>query len=113
MKDEITTTDLGQFGWRERKMAEELLRASREQGFPEEFDDDETTIMMNRNSGSVFFTNSNYDTCMMNGDKLEMWWNCPVCGHEGFPEDMPHGEDDPECQRYLRDIGVIESKDED
>jgi len=36
MKD-ITTTDLSNFGPRERNMAEKLLRAWREQGLPEDF----------------------------------------------------------------------------
>lgn len=112
MRDEITTTDLSRFGWRERKMAEELLRASREQGFPEDFEDNETTIMFNTHSGNVFFTNADYQAAMMNGDKLEMWYNCPECGHEGFKEDMEH-DGGAECQRYLKDIGVIEAKEDE
>lgn len=109
---DVTTTDLSRFGWRERKMAEELLRASREQGFPEDFDDDETTIMFNTHSGNVFFTNADYHVAMMNGDKLESFYSCPICGHEGFAEDMVHGEDSPECQEYLRDIGVLEPEED-
>ena len=112
--DEITTTDLSRFGWHERKMAEELLRASMEQGFPEDFEDDETTIMFNTHSGNVFFTNSEYQVCMMNDDKLETWYNCPICGHEGFKEDMLHGEEDKECQEWLKDVGIVEkTEDED
>ena len=42
---EITTTDFSKFGSRERKMARELLQASEEQGFPEEFCRDEITII--------------------------------------------------------------------
>ena len=34
--NEIVTTDFSKFGYREREMAEELLKASREQGFPED-----------------------------------------------------------------------------
>lgn len=108
MKDEITTTDLSKFGFRERRLAAELLLASCDQGFPQDFEDDGVTVMMNRNSGLVFLTNSEYQVCMMNGDKLESFYTCPQCGHEGFKEDMEHGEDDPECQRYLQDIGVVE-----
>ncbi len=105
-RQEITTTDFSKFGSRERKMAEALLRASREQGFPEDFEDNETTIMMNMNSGYVFFTNSEFQVAMMNGDKLESFYSCPECGHEGFKDEMEHGEDDPECQRFLKNIGV-------
>lgn len=113
MVDEITTTDLAKFGWRERKMAADLLQAMCSQGLPEDFNDDEVTIMMNMNSGNVFLTNADFQVAMMNGDKLESFYTCPQCGHEGFAEDMKHGEDDEECQRYLRDIGVVEDSDED
>jgi len=103
--NETTTTDLSKFGYREREMAEELLRASRVQGFPNDFDDNETTIMMNMNSGNVFFTNADFQVAMMNGDTLESFYSCPICGHEGFLEEMGHNDDDTECQEYLTDIG--------
>ena len=110
--EEYTTTDFSKFGYRERKMAEELLKASREQGFPDDFGDDETTIMMNMSSGNVFFTNSDFQVAMMNGNKLESFYSCPVCGHEGFSDEMEHGEGDDECQEYLKDIGVIDKDDD-
>ena len=102
--DSITTTDLADFGWRERRMAATLLTAMCDQGLPEDFDDDGVHLMMNRNSGNVFLTNADCQVAMMNGDKLESFYSCPQCGHEGFKEDMPHNEDDAECQRYLNDI---------
>jgi len=85
---ESTTTDLAKFGYRERKMARELLQASEDQGFPEDFNDDEVTIMMNFNSGNVFFTNSDCQVAMMNGDKLESFYSCPNCGNEGFADEV-------------------------
>ena len=100
-----TTTDFSKFGYREREMAAELLNASIKQGFPEDFEDDETTIMMNQMSGNVFFTNAEYQVAMMNGDNLESFYSCPICGHEGFLDEMGHNEDDEECQEYLKDIG--------
>lgn len=84
---EITTTNLADFGPRERQMLVELLNAWEQQGLPEGFYDYEVNCMMNRNSGSVFLTNDEFQVAMMNGDKLEMWHNCPNCGHEGFQED--------------------------
>lgn len=101
---EIVTSDLSQFGARERKLAEELLRAWREQGLPEDFWNDAVTIAMNKASGCVFLTNEEFQSAMMNGEKLETWYNCPNCGHEGFAEDMPHAEDDEDCQEYLEGI---------
>jgi hypothetical protein len=108
MAYELTTTDLSKFGWRERKMAAELLTASCDKGFPEDFNDDEVTVMMNFNSGNVFLTNSDYQVAMMNGDKLESFYTCPYCGHEGFKEDMEHDAQNAECTRFLEEIGVIE-----
>lgn len=105
-----TTTDLSEFGYRELKMAGELLTAYTSQGAPDDFEEDGVTVMMNTNSGSVFLTNSEYQVCLMNGDKLESWYNCPNCGHEGFKEDMGHGEDDPDCLRYLIEAELIEGK---
>lgn len=58
--DSTTTTDFSKFGYREREEAEQLLKASREQGFPDDFDDNETTIMFNMQSGNVFFTNADF-----------------------------------------------------
>ena len=107
MKEEIITTDFSKFGYYEREIAETLLRTSREQGFPEEFYDNEITIAFNRQSGCVFFTNSDYQVAMMNNNKLEMFYNCPICGYEGFAENMMHNEDELECQEWLKDIGII------
>jgi hypothetical protein len=103
---DVVTSDLSQFGYRERKMAAELLTASVEQGFPQDFDDEGVTVAMNGNSGNVFLTNANYEVAMMNGPKLESFYSCPECGHEGFKEDMTH-EGGAECARYLKDIGVV------
>jgi hypothetical protein len=105
MSDEIVTSDLSRFGSRERKMVEDLLRAWREQGLPEDFYDDEVVPMMNMNNGNVFLTNSDYQVATMNGDKLEYFYSCPECGHEGFKEDMQH-EGSYHCKRYLHDIGM-------
>lgn len=97
--NEITTTNLADFGSREREMLIELLIAWRDQGLPEDFYMDEVIPMFNRNSGSVFLTNSEYQVAMMNGDKLEMWHYCPNCGHEGFEEDCQlNDEGCNECQ---------------
>lgn len=106
---EVTTTNMADFGWREREMAMELLKASIDQGFPEDFEDEEVQIMMNRNSGNVFFTNAEYQVAMMNGDKLESFYVLPYSGEEGFKEEFEgrskdeFEEDDIE---YLESIGV-------
>ena len=85
---ETTTTDFSKFGIREWNMAEELLRAWREQGLPDDFNNDEVTIMLNLLSGYVFLTNSDYQVAMMNGDKLESFYTDFETGEEGFKDEL-------------------------
>jgi len=101
----MITTNLADFGTMEIEMTEELLKAKRTQGFPKDFCNDEVTIMMDKGSGNVCFTNSDLQVAMMNGDTLEMFYTCPQCGHKDFLEDMGHGENNDDCQEYLNDIG--------
>ena len=96
--DEIVTGDLAQFCSRERKLLIDLLSAWRDQGLPKSFYDDAVVPMMNKNSGFVFLTNSDYQVCMMNGDKLEMFYSCSECGSEGFKEDYNFNEDSGYCE---------------
>jgi hypothetical protein len=42
---------------------------------------------MNRNSGNVFLTNSDYQVAILNNGKLESFYCCGNCGNEGFLED--------------------------
>lgn len=82
-----TTTNLAEFGWRELKILEDLLKTWREQGLPSDFEEDEVHPMMNKNSGNVFLTNSQFQVAMLCDDKLESFYHCSYCGHEGFAED--------------------------
>ena len=104
--NEITTTDFSRFGYREREMAEELLKASRENGFPEDFEQDGLQIMMNMNSGNVFFTNSEFQVAMMNGEDLESFYNSPYEGKEGFFDELLEEYEDmhPEDQEWFMDV---------
>ena len=86
---EITTTDLADFGWRELKMAAELLSALIDQGTPDAFESDRIELMFNRNSGCVFITNADYQVAMLNGNHLETWYTDFEDGTEGFKEDLP------------------------
>ncbi|MFH0754536.1 MAG: hypothetical protein V2A70_08225 [Candidatus Omnitrophota bacterium] len=89
----ITTTDLAKFGYRERGLAERLLKAWMEKGLPDDFYDNDVIIMMNAQSGCVFLTNSEFQAAMFNGDKLETYYNCPYCGNEGFADEiLEHGK---------------------
>ena len=108
--NKLTSTDLSDFGTREREMAEELLRAWREQGLPGDFDDDNVVIMMNFSSGNVFLTNDDCQVAMMNGDKLESFYSLPYGGgalEEGFLEDFEDakkGDYHKEDWEYIKEI---------
>ena len=103
--ENITTTDLAEFGYRELDMAADLLKAYADHGL-DGFDHDEVRVMMNRNSGNVFLTNSEYQVAMMNGDKLELFYSCPNCGHEGFKDEIDHHSPstDKDCQEWVKEI---------
>jgi hypothetical protein len=96
------TNDLSRFGMREYAMAGELLTAYGENGA--DFLGDGVQVWMNADSGNVSLCDSDYNVGMMNGDKLEQFFSCPECGHEGFLEDMDHNPDNEECQEYLKQI---------
>lgn len=93
---DITTTNLADFEARERGLLIDLLQAWQDQGLPDDFYEDEVVPMFNRNSGFVFLTNSEFHIAAMNGDKLESWYSCPHCSHEGFAEDCEI-DDDGHC----------------
>lgn len=84
----ITINDFSKFGHRERKMAEQLLHAWNEQELPEDFHEDEVSIIMNTHSGNVFLTNSDFQVAMMNGDKLESFYTDFETGEEGFKNEL-------------------------
>ena len=95
-----TTTDLSAFGFRELRMAAELLTAYC--ATPPDFLTDGVQVMFNTHSGCVFLTDEDFNVAMMNGDTLEQFHSCPECGAEGFAEDMP---DSACCRAYLREVG--------
>jgi hypothetical protein len=105
-ENKIVTSDLADFGFRELRELEFILKAWREKGLPDDFNDDEVVPSFNTNSGYVFLTNSDYQVAMMNGDRLESFYNCPECGHEGFADEMEH-EGNKECKEYLKDIKAV------
>lgn len=98
---DIVKADFSEFGSRELHMAAELLttydQMRRHGKLPEEWYDKGVHIAFNTHSGFVFMSNSDYQSMLMNGDKLEMWYNCSECGEEGFKEDIDWNEDEYHC----------------
>jgi len=83
---EIVTSDLSRFGFRELKMAADLLAAYCET--PPDFLGDGLSVMLNTHSGYVFLTDEDFNVGMMNGDRLEQFHTCFECGAEGFAEEL-------------------------
>lgn len=101
------TQDLSKFGYRELYMAGDLLKAyktNKDKTHVFGRYDSGVNVEFNPNSGNVFLVDSDYNVAMMNGHDLEDFFSCPICGHEGFLEDMKHGEDNPECLDYVLEI---------
>lgn len=84
--NDIVTSDLARFGFREIKMAAILLAAYCEN--PPEFLGDGLIVMLNLHSGYVFLTDDEFTVAMMNSDRLEQFYFCPECGAEGFEREQ-------------------------
>lgn len=82
------TYDLSEFGMREIEELRDLLDAWLSSGLPDDFYDDEVRPAFNRNSGSVFLTNSEYQVCIAVDGHLESWYYTPYEGWEGTYEDL-------------------------
>ena len=104
------TTDLSQFGSMEREELIGMLQAWNKHGLPDDFEYDKVTVMFNADSGNVFFTNGYDEVAMLCAGKLESWYTCPYCGHEGFKEDMLHEVKDANCTEYMESLSILEKE---
>ena len=100
---ECPTKDMSKFGYREIAEAGRLLTAYAEQGC--DHLGDGVAVWFNQESGNVFLSDEDYNVAMINGDKIEPFYTCPYCGHEGFLEEMEHDPAAPDCTEYLESIG--------
>ena len=105
MSDTHNTQDLSQYGYRELDMAADLLKAYCRTS--PDFLNGGISIEFNMNSGYVFLVDEDYTVGMMNGDDIEQWFNCPICGNEGFLQEMI--DDGAECcHAFLMEGGLAE-----
>ena len=103
------TENLSDFGYRELRMAMELLEAWLDgKGLPDDFSDEGVRIAFNRNSGNVFLTNDEYEVCMAVDGELYSWYFLSYHGNEGFLEDLiwdyDNGNIESEDWEQLADI---------
>ena len=85
MQDPVTT-NLADFGMREIKMASDLLDAWCNRGLPDDFENDEVALALNRNSGYVFLTNCEFQVAVIGDtlpEQLVSFYSSPWDGHEG------------------------------
>lgn len=102
----IVTSDISQFGFREKDMAAELLKTHGSSSDHTKFLGNSVNVFMNMNSGYVFLSDEDYNTAMMNGDNLEDFFSCPNCGNEESSSDFRAAFDNECCQEYANDLGL-------
>lgn len=96
------TQDWSKFGEVEIEKAKELLSHIKEID-----SHGKVAVEFNPNSGFVFLVDEDYRVWMMNDGQIQQFFSCPICGHEGFKDEMEHNMNNSECKAYLRDIGAI------
>lgn len=110
-RDETVTSDLSRFGFREKRMAADLLDAYCKDGA--EFLGDGVTVQMNANSGYVFLTDEDFNVGMMEGGRLVQFFSCPECGAEGTRTDEEFCEQGycPECHNMRKCSCPVDGED--
>jgi len=76
--------NLADFGYRERQLAGDLLKAS----LPDNFSHHGVRVAMNASSGYVFLVNDDYQVAMFNGDQLAIHHTTSYSGLEGFIDEL-------------------------
>ena len=111
----VITTDLSEFGHRERVMLADTLKAWNTNGLPERMGNN-VRAYLNKNSGYVFLSDDDGNTCMESDGQLLLHLSTPYEGHEGFAMDLAseasedwHSED----LEYLADALAEEGQDEE
>ena len=83
MHDDIVTTDIGRFGYRERQILVELLTAWNMCGLPSDFESDNVVPMFNTHSGYVFLANDQHQTAVLEDGHVVSFYCLGYGGIEG------------------------------
>ena len=84
LDDEITT-DMREFGYREKTIAAKLLDAYLKK--PDVLGEG-VTVAFNRKSSNVFLIDKDFRVAMINGQDLKEVLRCPKCAHETFKHEF-------------------------
>jgi len=82
--------DVSRFTSYQQNLAIRLQLAINKQGLPEGFSKTGVHIRREKLSGMVYVSNKEEQMCMLNNDKLEMYYRCPKCKNEGFKNTIRH-----------------------
>lgn len=86
--EDIVTSDLSRFGFRELDMVADLLKEYAKHGMSDVLGDN-VTINMNTSSGNVFLSDEDYNVVLLNDEgKLEQFDTCSYCENEGFVSEI-------------------------
>ena len=87
------------FNSAERHLADKLERVWKTQGLPQGFSPEGAHIRRDSHSTKpfVYVRNKSSQMCMLNKDRLEIYYQCPECHNEGFKGSLPHS---PKCNNY-------------
>ena len=102
---DIVTVDLSEFGYSELREAATLLQEMAEHGLPDEMYG-KISLCFNKNSGWVFLSDEDYNTCLINDEtgKLEMHYSLVGTGEEGFLDELLEFADDWDLDdEYVRE----------
>lgn len=81
--EEIVTSDLTKFGFRELDMAADVLKAYANNKNNVDFSDDNVNVFMNTHSGKVFLSDKDYNVGVLENGEIVKFYSCPNCGNEG------------------------------
>lgn len=82
--------DESKFNLGQQREATRLRKAIKEQDLPDGFSSNGLHIRQEKLSHKVFISNSANQMCMLNEGKLEIYYQCPKCGNQGFKSTIVH-----------------------
>ena len=78
----------------EKQQLEKLEKAKKSQGLPDGFSSIGVVIRRDKLSHQIFYSNTKKQMCMLHGDRLEIYYECPKCHQMGFQDAISHS---PRC----------------
>ena len=101
------TRDISEFGYREKDIAADLLKAHGTYKDKTRFLCGNVSIEFNLYSGYVFLVDEDCNVGVLNDNgELEDFITCPDCGGEGVASEFREDNSDDCCQEYADEMGL-------